>query len=88
MCHVLFFDKRYSATDISSPNLQYIAKAYGIAGSKVEKSEELDEHLDKMLNHKGSYLLEIMVEKEGNVFPMVPTGASVSEILLEPEAKK
>jgi acetolactate synthase-1/2/3 large subunit len=83
----LFFDKRYSATDISSPNLQHIAQAYGIAGSKVEKSEELDEHLDKMLNHKGSYLLEIMVEKEGNVFPMVPTGASVSEVLLEPEAK-
>ena len=53
-----------------------------IDGKKIETREELDHSLDEMIASSGAYLLETVVEKEDNVFPMVPTGASVSEILL------
>lgn len=78
----LFFDKRYSFTDIVNPNFLQIAKGYNIDGLKITTREELDGGLETMLNSKGSFLLEVVVEREENVFPMVPTGASVSEIRL------
>ena len=78
----LFFDKRYSFTDIKNPNFIKIAEGYGIQGHKVTKRDELSEGLKTLLNNKESYLLEVIVEQEENVFPMVPTGASVSEIIL------
>jgi len=78
----LFFDKRYSFTDIKNPNFLKIAEGYGIQGHKVTKREELAEGLKTLHNNKQSYLLEVIVEQEENVFPMVPTGASVSEIIL------
>lgn len=78
----LFFDKRYSATEMVNPDFQLIAKGYGISSNKVSKRENLIESLDIMLKHKGSYLLEVMVGKENNVFPMIETGASVSDIRL------
>ena len=79
----LFHDKRYSFVDIASPDYVQVAKGYSIAGKKVDKREELKDSLKNMLAHKGSYLLEIMVGKEDNVFPMVPQGCSVSEIRLK-----
>lgn len=79
----LFHDKRYSFTEMVNPNFQKISEGYGIPCNKVEKREDLDEALNTFLNHEGPYLLEVVVEKEGNVFPMVPTGASVSEIRLD-----
>lgn len=79
----LFMDKRYSFVDIASPDYVTLAKAYGIAGQRVSKREDLDGALSAMLNHKGSFLLEVMVGKENNVFPMVPQGCSVSEIRLK-----
>jgi acetolactate synthase-1/2/3 large subunit len=79
----LFFDNRYSFTEMVNPDFVAIAKAYSIASSKVTKPSELNKALDTMLKHKGSYLLEVVVEKEENVFPMVATGASVSEIRLK-----
>lgn len=79
----LFFDKRYSSTEMVNPDFQTIAKGYGLATNKVDKRSLLDDAIKGMLNHKGSYLLEVMVGKENNVFPMVPTGASVSEIRLD-----
>ena len=78
----LFFDKRYSATEMVNPDFQLIAKGYGIEANKVSNRENLISSLNTMLNHKGSYLLEVMVGKENNVFPMVETGASVSDIRL------
>jgi acetolactate synthase-1/2/3 large subunit len=60
-----------------------VAKGYGIEGQKVSKREDLKQALETMINHKGSYLLEVMVGKENNVFPMVPQGCSVSEIRLQ-----
>ena len=79
----LFHDKRYSFVDITSPDFVMVAKAYGIEGQKISKREELRNGLTAMLNHDGSYLLEVMVGKENNVFPMVPQGCSVSEIRLK-----
>jgi acetolactate synthase-1/2/3 large subunit len=78
----LFFDKRYSFTDIKNPNFLKIAEGYGIKGHKITDREELQVGLKTLLNNKESYLLEVIVEQEENVFPMVPTGASVSEIIL------
>lgn len=78
----LFFDRRYSFTEIVNPNFTAIAKAYSVDASKIEQRLELDEALDQLLNSKGAYLLEVVVQREENVFPMVATGASVSEIRL------
>lgn len=79
----LFHDKRYSFVDITSPDFVAVAKAYNIAGAKVTARENLAGALQEMLEHDGSYLLEVMVGKENNVFPMVPQGCSVAEIRLK-----
>ncbi len=79
----LFNDKRYSFVDIQSPDYVQLAKAYGIAGNSVDDRDLLKAALKTMLDHNGSYLLEVMVGKENNVFPMVPQGCSVSEIRLK-----
>jgi len=78
----MFFDRRYSFTDIQNPDFVQIAKGYGIYGEKIEDRSQLDQAMDQWLNSEGSSLLEVVVEKEDNVFPMMPTGASVSEVLL------
>jgi acetolactate synthase-1/2/3 large subunit len=79
----LFHDKRYSFVDIESPDFVQVAKGYGIDGKTVTHRKDLKNAIKEMLNHKGSYLLEVMVGKENNVFPMVPQGCSVSEIRLK-----
>lgn len=78
----LFHQRRYSFTDITSPDFVQLARAYRIEGKTVSKRENLKAALNTMLNHKGSYLLEVMVGKENNVFPMVPQGKGVAEIVL------
>ncbi|MGY4386614.1 acetolactate synthase-1/2/3 large subunit [Pedobacter sp. UYP24] len=79
----LFNEKRYSFVDIKSPDFVKLADSYHIKGKKVTERHDLVGSLEEMLNHKGSYLLEVMVTKEHNVFPMVPQGCSVSEIRLK-----
>ena len=79
----LFNDKRYSFVDIESPNYVMLAKSYGIEAAKVEHRKDLVGAVKTMLAHKESYLLEVMVGKENNVFPMVPQGCSVSEVRLK-----
>lgn len=79
----LFFDKRYSQVDLENPDFVAITKGFGIDAMKVEKREDLSASLDKMLQSEKSFLLEILVEKEENIFPMVPTGASCAEIRIE-----
>ncbi|MEQ1552941.1 MAG: biosynthetic-type acetolactate synthase large subunit [Ferruginibacter sp.] len=81
----LFHEKRYSFVGITSPNFVQVAKGYYIEGQKVSEREKLKDALQTMLQHKGSYLLEVMVGKENNVFPMVPQGKGVSEIVLSKE---
>jgi acetolactate synthase I/II/III large subunit len=80
----LFFEKRYSFTELQNPDFITIAKGFGITGHKVEVREDLESGIDKMIKHDGPYLLEVVIEKEDNVFPMVPTGASVTDVILEP----
>ena len=79
----LFFDKRYSSTELTNPDFITIAKGFGITGRKVSVRKDLDAAIQGMLDFEGPYLLEVTVEKEDNVFPMVPAGASVSDIRLE-----
>ena len=80
----LFFEKRYSFTELQNPDFIAIGKGFGIEGHKVEVRDDLESGINKMIEHDGPYLLEVVIEKEDNVFPMVPTGASVSDVILEP----
>ncbi len=78
----LFFDQRYSSTEMTNPDFVTIAKGYHIPAQRIEDRTMLDEAVATMLAHNGSYLLEVVVEKEDNVFPMIPTGASVDQVKL------
>lgn len=79
----LFHGKRYSFTEMSNPDFIKLTEAYKIQAKKVENREELKETIRAMLNSKSAYFLEVVVGKEDNVFPMVPAGAGVAEVLLE-----
>ncbi len=79
----LFYDNRYSFVELQNPDFITIARGFGIDGHTCSGRENLSDSLDKMLDSKKAYLLEVIVEKEENVFPMVPAGTSVSEIRLE-----
>jgi acetolactate synthase-1/2/3 large subunit len=79
----LFHERRYSFVDIESPDYVMVAKGYRIEGNSVSQRSDLATALKTMLDHKGPYLLEVMVGKENNVFPMVPQGCGVSEIRLK-----
>lgn len=79
----LFFDRRYASTEMVNPDFVTIAKGYHIEGTSVKDRPSLDKAVAKMMASKKPYFLEICVEKEDNVFPMIPTGASVSDIRLE-----
>jgi acetolactate synthase-1/2/3 large subunit len=81
----LFHEKRYSFTDIQSPNFVKVANAYGIDGKQISNREELRSGLKEMLDHPSSFLLEVAVLHEDNVFPMVPQGKGVAEIVLSKE---
>ena len=79
----LFFDKRYASTELVNPDFTAIAKGYGMEAKKIESRENLSEAIEEMLAHPGPYFLEIKVEKEENIFPMIPSGYSVEDIRLE-----
>jgi acetolactate synthase I/II/III large subunit len=79
----LFFEKRYSSVELKNPNFCMIAEGFGVKAKKITKSSELKDAVAEMLAHDGPFLLHVMVEKEENCFPMVPAGASVSDIVLE-----
>ena len=78
----LFFDKRYASTEMTNPDFVAIAKGYSIDAKRVTKREDLASTVKEMMESKDAYFLEVCVEKENNVFPMIPTGASVSDIRL------
>ena len=78
----LFFDKRYASTEMVNPDFVKIAEGYFIDAKRVTKREALGKAVDEMMASDRPYFLEICVEKEDNVFPMIPSGASVSEIRL------
>lgn len=78
----LFFEKRYSFVHLENPDFVQVAKGFHISGEKVEARHNLDEALDRMFAFDGPYMLDVVVEQEENIFPMIPTGASVDEIRL------
>ena len=79
----LFFDRRYASTELVNPDFVTIAKGYHIEAKRVTKRSELKDAIKEMIASKDAYFLEVCVEKEDNVFPMIPSGASVSDIRLE-----
>ena len=79
----LFFEKRYSFTEMTNPDFIMIGQGYGIKSTRVSERKDLKPALDEMFAFDGPYLLEVKVEKEENVFPMVPSGDSVANIRLE-----
>lgn len=79
----LFFDKRYSMVHMKNPDFVKVAQGFFITGERVEQREDLSDALDRMIDSKKPYLLEVMVGQEENVFPMIPTGAAVNEVKLE-----
>jgi acetolactate synthase-1/2/3 large subunit len=83
----LFHAKRYSFTEMDNPDFIKIAEAYNIKARKVSKREELEAAIQEMLDSKTSYFLEAVVGKEDNVFPMVPAGAGVGDVILEVPSK-
>ena len=78
----LFFDKRYSFTELENPDFIKIAEAYSFKARKVTERDDLEASVAEMLLHQGPYFLEVVVEKEDNVFPMIATGCSVEEVRL------
>jgi acetolactate synthase-1/2/3 large subunit len=79
----LFFDRRYASTEMTNPDFVTIAKGYHIPAQKVTERKDLPSAIQEMINAEGPYFLEVAVEKEDNVFPMIPTGASLNEIRLQ-----
>ena len=79
----LFFDKRYASTEMTNPDFVTIAKGYHIESKRVTKREDLSAAVEEMMKSDSTYFLEVCVEKEDNVFPMIPAGASVSDIRLK-----
>ena len=84
----LFFDRRYSSVHLQNPDFVKIAEGFGVAGKTIDQPAELAAGITEMLEHDGPYLLHVRVAKEENVFPMVPSGAAVDEIILTPEELK
>jgi acetolactate synthase-1/2/3 large subunit len=78
----LFFEGRLSEVHMRNPDFAMVAHGYGIAAASVSARDSLDDALRSMLDHAGPYLLEVKVGCEDNVFPMIPAGASVSEMRL------
>jgi acetolactate synthase-1/2/3 large subunit len=79
----LFWKKRYSSTPLVSPDFVKVAEAYSIKGKRIADRKELNAAVDEMLKHQGAYLLEVAVQPEGNVFPMIPAGAALDMIRFE-----
>jgi acetolactate synthase-1/2/3 large subunit len=78
----MFFDKRYASTELINPDFVTIASGYGIPAKSVSDRGDLKDSLREMLDSKGPYILNVSIDKEANVLPMVEPGASVSEITL------
>ena len=83
----LFYGKRYVATPLSCPDFVKIAEAYGFPGLRVEHKEEVVPAIQKAMDEPGPFLIDFVIEPEENVYPMVPPGAALAEVLEEPRKK-
>jgi acetolactate synthase-1/2/3 large subunit len=79
----LFWNRRYSCTEMENPDFIAIAKAYRLGAQKVSERENLDEAIREMFAYDGGYLLEVEVEKSGMVYPMVPAGRSLNDMIVK-----
>ena len=79
----LFFEERYSFVHMDNPDFNKITDGYHIPNELVEKREDLGGTLDRLLEAKGSYLLDVRVQKDENVFPMIPSGANIDDIRIK-----
>lgn len=77
----LFMERRYNATELVNPDFVKIAEAYGMPARRITRREELQGAVDEMLRTDGAYFLQVAVGREDNVFPMVPGGASLDDLL-------
>ena len=85
----LFYDARYSSTCLASnPDFVKIAEAYGVKGIRVDDKKDVDAGIKEMIRHKGPVVLEVKVDREEGVFPMVPAGAASSDMIFGPKKKK
>ncbi len=83
----LFYEKRYVATPLSGPDYVKVAEAYGIPGLRVKHKEEVVPAIEQAMAEEGPFLIDFMVEPEENVYPMVPPGAALAEVIEEPKAE-
>ncbi len=83
----IFYNKRYSETPMVNPDFVMLAKAYGIPAEDVLEREDLDAAVERMMNHDGAYVLNVKIENEGYVFPMVPAGSTMLNTILAPGEK-
>jgi acetolactate synthase-1/2/3 large subunit len=81
----LFYDKRYSFTELANPDFQKIAQAYDIPSARVSSLDELDSAIEKMMQTDGPFFLEACVMPGENVFPMIPAGATIDKIFIDKE---
>jgi acetolactate synthase-1/2/3 large subunit len=81
----LFYGRRYVATPLSNPDFVKIAEAYGMPGLRVSDKRQVVSAIERAMAHEGPFLIDFVVEPEENVYPMVPPGASLAEIIEAPE---
>ena len=79
----LFFDKRYAETTMINPDFVKIVEGYGIKARRITKREQVKDAIAEMMASNEAFFIEAVVEKEENVFPMIPSGATVSDIRLK-----
>lgn len=79
----LFFDRRYASTGLTNPDFMKLAEGFGVPSTQISERKDLEKALDDLFKVDGPFLLEVKVQKEGNIFPMVPAGGTVSEIRLD-----
>jgi acetolactate synthase-1/2/3 large subunit len=84
----LFYKKRYVATPLSGPDFVKIADAYGFPGLRVKRKEEVVPAIQKAMAEEGPFLIDFKIEPEENVYPMVPPGAALAEVLEEPRKER
>ena len=83
----MFYKKRYVATLLSGPDFVKVAEAYGLPGLRVTRKEEVAPAIKQAMEYQGPFLIDFVVEPEENVYPMVPPGASLAEVLEEPKGE-
>ena len=83
----LFYNRRFSETQLVNPNFVMLANSYGIPGEDVETLDQLDAAVERMLAHDGAYLLNVNIDPEELVYPMTPAGAPITTILLNKNEK-